>query len=114
MITNSGETILLKKAFGIFSFLRTHRQTKEGVTTVWGINTGNAINGFTIFKTYDDPTDPYANWNPVGYVPFTGLQNYKFTDYQVFPGFISYRVVASLANGTTESSVISTEHILQH
>lgn len=96
-----------------FSFFRTHRQAK-GITATWGLFTNAGVTDFILERTYEDPTDPYAFWEEVGNIPCTSNRSFKFTEPNVFPGFISYRVVAM--NGLTQVDVsdISTEHIVQH
>lgn len=97
-----------------FSFFRTHRQGKAGITATWGLTVSTNVSGFIVQKTYEDPTDPYANWETVSLTPCTGERSYKCTDANVFPGFISYRVIASMANGGEIISEISTVHIVSH
>ena len=96
-----------------FSFFRTHRQGK-GITATWGLFTNAGVTDFILERTYEDPTDPYSFWEEVGNIPCTSNRSFKFTEQNVFPGYISYRVVAM--NGLTQVDVsdISTEHIVQH
>jgi hypothetical protein len=96
-----------------FSFFRTHRQGK-GITATWGLFTNIGVTDFVLERTYEDPSDPYAFWEEVGNIPCTSNRSFKFTEQNVFPGFISYRVVAM--NGLTQVDVseISTVHIVQH
>lgn len=97
-----------------FSFFRTHRQGKAGITATWGLTTSTNVSAFVVQKTYEDPTDPYANWETVSLMPCTGERSYKCTDNNVFPGFISYRVIASMIDGGEIISEISTVHIVSH
>ncbi|MBK6937016.1 MAG: hypothetical protein IPH18_09160 [Chitinophagaceae bacterium] len=97
-----------------FSFFRTHRQGKNGVTATWGVQAGSAVASFYVERTYEDPADPYANWETCAYVPCLGEKSFKATDINVFPGFISYRVVAVLPDGSEFVSDISTVHIVSH
>ena len=97
-----------------FSFFRTHRQGKTGITATWGLFFNAGVTEFVLERTYNDPSDPYADWYVVSTVPCNNNRSFKVTDFNVVPGFISYRVIAM--NGLTEVDVseISTEHIVQH
>ena len=98
-----------------FEFFRTHRQGKAAITATWGITVpGNDVSGFIVEKTYEDPADPYANWEMVSAVPNSGGRSFKCTDNNVFPGFISYRVTAILLAGGSYASPVSTVHIVSH
>jgi hypothetical protein len=94
-----------------FAFLRTHRQGK-GITVVWGVTSNTGVVGFSVQKTYEDPNDPYSEWIQVTTSECNGSRSYKCTDANVSPGFINYRVVAFLDNGSTIKSAISTVHIV--
>ncbi len=97
-----------------FSFFRTHRQGKTGITATWGLFSNAGVTEFVLQRTYEDPSDPYAMWDEIGTVVCNSNRSFKATDSNVVPGFISYRVIAM--NGLTQVDVseISTEHIVQH
>src|SRR6266487_685232 len=57
----------IKKATNGFDFIRSHRQGK-GATITWAFSSGNP-SGFTIQRTYEDPSDPYSVWEAVGSMP---------------------------------------------
>jgi hypothetical protein len=97
-----------------FSFFRTHRQGKAGITATWGLFSNTGVTEFVLQRTYEDPSDPYAIWDEVCTVECNNNRSFKATDSNVVPGFISYRVIAM--NGLTQVDVsdISTEHIVQH
>lgn len=97
-----------------FSFFRTHRQGKNGITATWGVTVSTGVTSFYVQRTYEDPADPYAIWETWTSMPFTGEKSYKATDTGVFPGFITYRVIAVLSNGTELMSALSTVHIVSH
>ena len=104
----------ISKPNPIFDFVRGHRQGK-GITMNWGSSAGNSmVTCFTLIRTYEDPTDPYAEWTPIGTVPCNASRSYRITDNQVSPGTVSYRVVASLNGGGYEYSDIETVRIVQH
>jgi len=94
-----------------FTFLRTPRQGK-GITATWGMASYAGVAGFVIQRTYEDPTDLYANWETFSVVPGNAGRSASFTDDEVSPGFINYRVVAKMTNGSSEVSEISTVRIV--
>lgn len=95
----------------VFSSFSTHRQGK-GVTLNWSVDATAGVVNFSIQRTYEDPTDPYAVWDDLGSLPEDGSKFYRYTDENVFPGFITYRVTATLIDGTTADSGLSTIQIL--
>ena len=96
-----------------FAFFRTHREGK-GVTATWGLTSTTDAGCFMVQRTYEDPTDPYAFWEDLNYVPCTSSRSFKWTDQNVFPGYISYRVVAFMYDGTTMSSEVSQVRVVGH
>ena len=94
-----------------FTFFRTHRQGK-GITATWGMASYAGVAGFVIQRTYEDPTDLYANWESFPVAPGNAGRSASFTDDEVSPGFINYRVVAKMTNGSSEVSEISTVRIV--
>lgn len=96
-----------------FAFFRTHRQA-QGIMTTWGLNSNAGVTGFLVQKTYEDPTEPYAYWEDICAMPCGAGRSFKHHDLNVFPGFISYRVIAYLQVGSSIVSAISTEHIVRH
>lgn len=96
-----------------FAFFRTHRQGK-GITATWGVTSSAGVVSFSVQKTYEDAYDPYSEWEEVSSSGCNGSRSYKCTDMNVSPGFINYRVVALLDDGTTIESALSTVHIVSH
>src|SRR6476619_656088 len=68
-----------KAAIGDLSFLRSHRQGK-GATITWGLTSSEGVAGFVLQRTYEDPNDPYANWEDIASVPSNSSRSYKFDD----------------------------------
>lgn len=97
-----------------FNFYRIHRQGKNGVTATWGLDSETGVSGFSVERTYEDPTDPYAYWETIATTPGTGERSYKVTDTGVFPGYISYRIVVIMNDGTEMASDYLTIRILSH
>jgi hypothetical protein len=96
-----------------FDFFRTHRQGR-GITSTWGLTSQTGVAGFIIQRTYEDPTDPYAFWEDIGSLPCNLSRSYKWTDENVFPGFISYQIVAVMNDGSRITSWVNTIHIISH
>jgi hypothetical protein len=96
-----------------FAFFRTHRQGK-GITATWGVTSSAAVVSFSVQKTYEDPYDPYSEWVEVSSNGCNGSRSYKCTDMNVSPGFINYRVVARLTDGSSIESALSTVHVVSH
>ena len=112
---NSVDTKLKVKAgyvqSPVFTSFSTHRQGK-GIALSWAVETNAGVVSFSIQKTYEDTTDPYAFWEEVSSLPDDGSKSYRFTDDNVFPGFVSYRISALLNDGTIVESGISTVQIV--
>ena len=96
-----------------FAFFRTHRQGK-GVTGTWALSNNSGVVGFSVQRTYEDPTDPYAFWEELCYMPCTSARSTKYTDENVFPGVVSYRVVALLSDDNSTASEFSSVRIVSH
>ena len=90
-----------------FGYLRTHRQAK-GITASWNMTGVDGVVCFTVQRTYEDPTDQYAYWEDLNVMPCTSSRSFSYTDPEVFPGFINYRVAALMDDGSTIYSEIST------
>ncbi|MEO5946511.1 MAG: hypothetical protein ABIP79_06810 [Chitinophagaceae bacterium] len=97
-----------------FNSFRTHRQGKLGVTSTWDLSSESGIMHYELMRTYEDPTDPYANWEMVALTPVSNARSYKFTDSNVFPGYISYCVMAKMTSGGEVISPVSTIRIVSH
>ena len=112
---NSVDTRLKVKAEHVegpvFTSFSTHRQGK-GAALSWAIDDYAGVLNFSIHRTYEDVTDPYAVWEDVSSLPADGSKFYRYSDDNVFPGFVSYRITALLIDGTTAVSGISTVHIV--
>ncbi|MER3463815.1 MAG: hypothetical protein C4329_04735 [Chitinophagaceae bacterium] len=103
-VPNTSVNSSVSKYTDDFSFIRGHRQGK-GATISWGFNSANAT-AFTLQRTYEDPSDPYSVWEAVSNFPCNGSRQYRYTDSSVFPGFVNYRVIAAMADGSTVVSTV--------
>jgi hypothetical protein len=98
------EPVRVSKALNpSFTFVRAHRQG-AGATATWGISSNEGVLGFAVQRTYEDPTDPYAVWEDLCSIPCNPVRSYKHNDASPYPGYINYRIVAAMDNG---SSVVS-------
>jgi hypothetical protein len=89
-----------------FNYFRTHRQGK-GIAMDWSVSATDVVQ-FIVEKSYDG-----EYFEPSNSVSSNGASSYKFIDNDVFPGYISYRVTAVMADGSTESSPVETVRIVQ-
>jgi hypothetical protein len=89
-----------------FAFFITHSQCKA-VTAVWGVTSIADIGCFMVQRTSQDPNDLDAFWEDLNYMPSTADRWYRWTDENVPPGSVSYRILAFLYDGTTMSSSVS-------
>ena len=102
----------VNKCFDGFSFVRSHRQGK-GADVSWSFLSSNA-SGFAVQRTNEDPNDPYSVWIDVSRVAYNSSRSYKCHDENPFPGFINYRVIAVMNDGSTMTSQVSVVHIMSH
>lgn len=109
---NSSGTVA--QQFVDFSFFRVHRQGKLGVTATWGLTSNEGVLGFEVQRTYQDPTDPYSFWESAGSISCNNSRSFKFTDDNILPGQISYRIVAVMIDGSTVTSEVADIMILSH
>jgi hypothetical protein len=110
-LAGKGLQTVVCKPSPIFGSFRTHKQGK-GITASWTLVAPDGVAGFTVQRTYEDPTDAYAFWENVGSVAFNNTRSFTYTDSNVFPGTISYRIVALMTDGTTSTSDVVQERIV--
>lgn len=94
-----------------FAFLRTHRMSKSVVAT-WGLSSNDGVASFQVQRTYEDPTDPYSVWEEICNLPCSASRSYKHTDNNVLPGYIHYRVIAVMTDGSSVISEVATARIV--
>jgi len=95
----------------IFGTLRTHRQAK-GIAADWNLSNMNGVVGFAVQRTYEDPNDEFAYWEELSTMACDASRRFSYTDKEVFPGLISYRIAAIMEDGTTVFSEISSVRIV--
>lgn len=95
----------------VFGTLRTHRQAK-GIAADWSLSNMGGVVGFTVQRTYEDPNDEFAYWEELNTIACDASRRFSYTDKEVFPGLISYRIAAIMEDGTTVFSEISSVRIV--
>lgn len=91
--------------------LRVHRQA-DGVMVTWNPSSHAGIVGYEVQRTYFDPNDEYAMWEQVSYSASASARSFKAFDALVYPGNISYRVVAISQDGSRSNSEVVTIRIV--
>jgi len=89
-----------------FKSFRIHRQG-NGVVLSWAPTTAD-VQQFQIERSYDGEF-----FEAVSTVASDGTSIHRFTDTDVFPGYIHYRIIAVSADGTTEASPVQMIRIVQ-
>ncbi|ANE52284.1 fibronectin type III domain-containing protein [Flavisolibacter tropicus] len=89
-----------------FKSFKIHRQGK-GVTLSWQPATAD-VQEFVIERSYDGEF-----FETVCSVGCNGTSIHRFTDENVFPGYIHYRITAVNADGTSEASPVQMIRIVQ-
>ncbi len=82
-----------------FGYFRIHRQASD-VSLNWGISDPSSVVSFRIERSFDG--DWFFEIDEVNCSP--GNATYKYRDTGAFPGYLYYRVIAHLADGTTINS----------
>lgn len=93
-----------------FSFIR-GTQTGHGFNLQWKLSSTTGVKSFIVECTYEDPYDPYSVWQTKGVIALTNGVC-KFSDSNVLPGIINYRItVIANDNSTLAVSDIYTDVI---
>lgn len=92
-------------ATSCFSYFRVHRQ-QNGAGMMWAVNHAD-ISDFKIERSYDG-----EYFEEVTDLPCNGAAQYRFTDSDLFPGYIHYRITAVKTDGTTVQSTVETIRIV--
>lgn len=96
-----------------FIFFRTHQQC-NGVKIAWALNSTNGVFIFTLQRTYQNPSNPNTLWDDVeSFVPGDDPV-LRYTDRNVARGYVSYRVIAWVFDGSSVISDVSSERIWGH
>ena len=89
-----------------FKSFRIHRQG-SGVTLTWQPSSTD-VQQFVIERSYDGEF-----FEAVTAVGSNGATTHRFTDENVFPGYIHYRIIAVNADGSSEASPVQMIRIVQ-
>jgi hypothetical protein len=90
-----------------FGAIHVHRQ-QDGTGLQWQVSDNSIVEGFYIERSFDG-----TNYITVGDVAGAATTSwYRFRDADVFPGFINYRIVAVLNDGTEVTSAVQTVRIV--
>lgn len=93
-----------------FTSLHTQRQEK-GVAIAWKTTLNDRVLDFIIQRTYEDPAETRAYWENIATITCSPGQTFAYTDKEVFPGTVYYRVTALLVDGRTVQSKLSSIQI---
>lgn len=76
-----------------FVIFRGH-ESDQGYRLQWKFSSNSGVQSFIIESTYEDPYDVYSVWEVKGMInPKPGMN--MFTDNQLLPGIINYRIIAT-------------------
>jgi len=82
-----------------FSYFRVHRQ-QTGAGMMWSVNHPD-VASFRIERSYDGEF-----FDEVAVVENNGAARHQFTDKEIFPGYIHYRITAMTSDGTVVVSPV--------
>lgn len=91
---------------GTFNYFRSHRQA-NGIALTWAVSSPEVVQ-FKVERSYDGDF-----FDVINEMACTGSGMHKFSDMEVFPGTIFYRITAVKADGSTETSSVESVRIVQ-
>jgi hypothetical protein len=115
-VTNLSETksVKISKTLDFdFIFFRT-RQQCNGVRMAWAMNSTNGVFSFTLQRTYQNPSNPNTLWEDIESFVAGDEPVFRYTDRNVARGYVSYRVIAWIFDGSSVISEVSSERIWRH
>ena len=89
---------ITKKVIGQFGRVNAHRQ-QQGVGLSWAMTSTQGIAGFIIERSYDG-----TYFEEIDQVNVEISGRHRYNDNAVYPGFIHYRIVAMMEDGSSEAS----------
>lgn len=89
-----------------FSYFRVHRQ-QNGAGLMWAVNQ-QGVAEFKIERSYDGG----GRWEDATTLSANGGAQYRYTDRDALPGYITYRITATMADGSTSQSQLETVRIV--
>ena len=87
-----------KKLVANFGRLQAHRQ-QQGVGLSWTVLSTEGVAGFVIERSYDG-----TYFEEIDQVNCEITGRHRYNDNAVYPGYLHYRVVAIMNDGTSETS----------
>lgn len=105
-----GQTVTISKSSQAsdFGYFRAHRQGR-GVALAWSITSLDGVTGFAVERSYDNDYFEVANTQATN-----NSLKHAWKDESVFPGYIYYRIVCMMSDGTVHYSEVRTVRIVQH
>lgn len=91
-----------------FTFFNAHRQGHSSTGLMWRTSSPGNVLSFLVERSYDGEF-----FDPIQNVPCNGNTRFAWKDDIVFPGYIYYRIAASLMDGTTVYSEVQVVRIVQ-
>lgn len=91
-----------------FGFFDAHRLGHSAIGLMWQISNSDQVVGFQVQRSYDGEF-----FDPVTNLPCGANKMFTWKDDSVFPGYIYYRLAATLMDGTTVYSEVAVVHIVQ-
>lgn len=96
-----------KAAAGSFKQFIVHRQGAN-VSLSWSVSATNVV-AFAIERSYDG-----EYFDTIGSLPYNGTTSHRFSDENVYPGTIWYRITAIKADQSVETSTTESVRIVRH
>lgn len=96
-----------------FGSLNGHRMGK-GTSLTWKMVAEDGVDHYMVKRTYTDPTDIFSVWETVGSMVANGARSYNVREDAVYPGYLYYKVIAVMQDGSTVESAVEPIRIVAH
>lgn len=97
-VVKSSLKSITNKVAGQFGRINAHRQ-QQGVGLSWTMMSTNGVAGFIIERSYDG-----IYFEEIDQVNLEISGRQRYNDNAVYPGFIHYRIIAVMEDGSCEAS----------
>lgn len=91
-----------------FAFFNAHRQGYNTIGLMWRFKVSSNVLNFQIQRSYDGEF-----FNTVAHIQNGNHSRLSWKDDNVLPGYIYYRLIANLADGSKITSNVEIVHIVQ-
>ncbi len=91
-----------------FAFFNAHRQGRSTIGLMWRFKPASSVLSFRIERSYDGEF-----FNPVLDILNGNQARLSWKDNNVLPGYVYYRIVANLSDGTSVTSNVEIVRIVQ-